>query len=59
MPKFITGRPAAPGETANRVGIKPPAGYVPSGPVAHGQPPRDRDGAQDRPQDTDTPRPQD
>lgn len=39
MPKFITGRPAAEGETANRVGIRPPAGYEPSGPVPVGQPP--------------------
>lgn len=52
MPKFITGRPAAEGETANRVGIKPPVGYEPSGPVPVGSPQREQDRPQDaRPQD--------
>jgi hypothetical protein len=53
MPKFITGRPAAEGETANNVGRRAPADYVPTGPVPVGLPPRgerDQD-PQDRPQD--------
>ena len=50
MPKI--GWKASEGETANRTGIKPPAGYEPSGPVARGNPsPQERDIAQDRPQD--------
>ncbi|MFJ5646407.1 hypothetical protein [Streptomyces sp. NPDC093223] len=36
MPKFVTGRKASDGESANRTGLKPPAGYVPSGPVPVG-----------------------
>ncbi|MEU1276542.1 hypothetical protein [Streptomyces sp. NPDC005799] len=39
MPKFVTGRKASEDETANRTGLKPPAGHVTSGgPVAKGQP---------------------
>ena len=41
MPKFITGRPATAGESANSTGIRPPAGYTPSGPVPVGNPPSD------------------
>ncbi|MET8725504.1 hypothetical protein [Streptomyces misionensis] len=42
---------AAPkGTEGNRVGVKPPEGYVPSGPVAKGRPPQETPAGEDCPQ---------